>query len=100
MAWRDVYKRQALEDVARFRSVQDLLLRQHVPLPGQRAAQDEVRGDVVVVAGLHHEGQARLPDAVLIVAQQRLGDAQVRRRRALGDAPLLPQQGQGTGKFS
>ena len=85
----------ALEDVARFRSVQDLLLRQHVPLPGQGPAQDEVRGDVVVITGLHHKGQARFPNAVFIVAQQGLGDSQIPCGSSLGDAPLLPQQGQG-----
>ena len=63
-------------------------------------AQQIVRRHMVIVAHPGHEGQARLPDAVFIVAQQRLADAQLRRRLPLGHALLLPQQAQGAGKIS
>ena len=64
------------------------------PVPAEGAAQHVVRRHVVVVAGLGHKGQTRLPNAVLIVAEQGLTDAQVRRRLPLAYALLLPQQGQ------
>ena len=83
----------ALEHVALVRRGEDLLLGEHVALSGQRTAQDEVGGDVVIVARPHHEGKTRFPDAVFVVAQQGLGDAQVCGGRPLGHAALLPQQG-------
>ena len=69
-------------------------------VPVQSAAQQEIRRHVVVGAGLHHKGKARLPDAVFIVAQQGLADAQLPGRLPLGDALLLPQQAQCAGKIS
>ena len=89
----------ALQYVARLCHVQYFLRRQHTAVPGQGAAQHVVGGDVVIVAGLYHKGQAWLPDAVFIVAQQSLGDSQVRGGHPLGNAPLLPQQGERSGKF-
>ena len=68
-------------------------------VPGEGAAQEKVGGDPIIVTGPDHEGQAGLPDAVLIVGQQGLGDAQGTRCGALADPPLLPQQGEGAGKF-
>ena len=59
-----------------------------------------VCGDMIVVADLGHKGKARLPDAVFIVAQKRLRDAEVGSRLALGDLFLLPQQGQSARKIS
>ena len=70
------------------------------PVPAQGPAQQIVRRHVVIVARPGHEGQARLPDAVFIVAQQGLADAQLRRRLPLGNALLLPQQAQRAGKIS
>ena len=66
----------------------------------ERAAEQIVRRDVIVVARLLHKGEARLADAVFIVAQKRLRDAEVGSRLALGDLFLLPQQGQGARKIS
>ena len=68
-------------------------------LAAEGAAQQKVGGHPVIVAGLYHKGQTRLPDAVFIVRQQRLGDAQHPRGGALTDPLLLSQQGQGAGKF-
>ena len=68
-------------------------------VPGQGPAQQIVGGDAVVVAGLDHEGQPRLPDPVLIVGQQGLRNAQYAGGGALADALFLPQQRQGAGKF-
>ena len=39
-------------------------------VPGEGPAQQVIGGHPVVVAGLDHEGQARLPDAVFVVGQQ------------------------------
>ena len=69
-------------------------------VPTQGAPQQIVRRNMIIVARLHHKRKPRLADAVFIVAQQRLGNAQLRRRLALGDAPLLPQQAQRAGKIS
>lgn len=55
---------------------------------------------MVIVAGLHHERQTRLTDAVFIVAQQCLADAHLTGGLALGDALFLPQQAQCAGKIS
>ena len=79
--------------------VQDVLFRQHIPLPGEGAAQDEVGGHAVIVAGPDNKGQSRLPDAVFIVGEEGLGDAQLPGGQALADALFLPQQGQGAGKL-
>ena len=69
-------------------------------LAAEGAAQQKVGGHPVVVAGLYHKGQTRLPDAVFIVRQKRLGDAQHPRGSALTDPLLLPQQAQCAGKIS
>ena len=89
----------APEGAFRLGGVQDVLLRQHVPLPGEGAAQDEVGGHAVVVAGPDDKAEARLPDAVFIMGQEGLGDAQFPGGGPLADALLLPQQGQGAGKL-
>ena len=68
-------------------------------VPAEGAAQEKVGGHAVVVAGLHHEGQAGLPDAVLIVAEQGLGNTQLTGGGALADALLPAEQGEGAGKF-
>ena len=68
-------------------------------VPGEGPAQQVVGGHPVVVAGLDHEGQARLPDAVFVVGQQGLGDTQDSGGGALADPFFLPQKGQGAGKF-
>src|SRR5699024_11404152 len=68
-------------------------------VPGEGAAQQEVGGHVVVVAGLDDKGQARLAHAVLIVGEQRLADAQLLGGRALGDALLLAEQGEAAGEI-
>src|SRR5699024_8105240 len=47
-------------------------------VPAQGAAQQKVRRYIVKIAGPHHKGQTRLPHAVFIVRQQRLGNAQSR----------------------
>ena len=65
----------------------------------QGPAQQEIGGHAVVVAGFDHEGETGLPDAVLIVAEQSLGDAQGAGGGALADPLLLPQQGERAGKF-
>ena len=72
----------------------------HAAVAVERAAEQIVRGDVIVVARLLHKGESRLADAVFIVAQKRLRDAEVGSRLALGDLFLLPQQGQGARKIS
>ena len=61
--------------------VQDVLFRQHIPLPGEGAAQDEVGGHAVIVAGPDNKGQSRLPDAVFIGGEEGL--------------PLFPEPGPG-----
>ena len=53
----------------------------------------------VEVTGLDHKVQARFPDAVFIVGEQGLGDAQFLGHLPLGKTPLLAEQGQGTGKI-
>ena len=72
----------------------------HAAVAVERAAEQIVRGDMIVVARLLHKGEARLADAVFIVAQKCLRDAEVGSRLALGDLFLLPQQGQGARKIS
>ena len=68
-------------------------------VPGVGAPQQKVRRHMVEVAGPRHEGETRLPDAVFVVAQQRLTDVQRRRRLPLADPLLLPQQAQRSGKI-
>ena len=63
---------------------------QHV----RRVAEQVVAADVVVVRRLHEEREPRLPDAVLVVGQQRLRDAEVRGRLLLADALPLPLSGE------
>ena len=55
---------------------------------------------MVIVAGLFHKGKARLADAVFVMGQQRLRNAELFGSLALGDALFLPQQGKGAGKVS
>ncbi len=76
-----------------------LVLRQvlevHRPVELQHVrgvAEEVIAADVVVVRRLHEELEPRLPDAVLVVGQQCLGDAEVRRRLLLADALLFPLQ--------
>ena len=55
---------------------------------------------MVVIARLFDERKPRLADAVFVVGQQRLRNAELFGSLALGDALLLPQQGKGAGKVS
>lgn len=66
--------------------------------PVSQATQQIVGGYLVIVTGPDHKGQARLPDAVFIVGQQRLGDLQRLGGLALADAFFMAQLGQGPGK--
>jgi hypothetical protein len=69
------------------------------PVAGAGAPQQKVRRHVIEVAGPGHEGQSGLADAIFVVAQQRLTDAQCRSGLPLADAHLLPQQAQRSGKI-
>ena len=66
----------------------------------ERAPEQIVRRDVVVIARLFDEREPRLADAVFIVGQKRLRNAELFRGLALGDPLFLPQQGKGAGKVS
>ena len=66
----------------------------------ERAPEQIVRRDVVVIARLLDERKPRLADAVFIVGQKRLRNAELFRGLALGDPLFLPQQGKGAGKVS
>ena len=91
----------AAPEVALFvRGVVQVVSHYDGPIPAQGAAQQIIRRHMVIVARLHHKGKTRLTDAVFIMAQQGLRNAQLGCRLALGNAPLLPQQAQGPGKIS
>ena len=64
------------------------------------AAEQIVRRHAVIVAGAAHELQSGLARAVLIVAQQRLADAEIGRHRALAQIPLSAQGRERLGKAS
>ena len=49
---------------------------------------------MVVIAGFGDKIEARLPDAVFVVAQKGLADAKLRSGFSLADALLLPQKGE------
>ena len=59
---------------------------------GQRAPQKKVGRDVVVITGAGHKGKTRFPDAVFIMRQQRLADAQILGCRPLGNALFLAEE--------
>ena len=65
-----------------------------------RAAQQVIRRHAIVIAGAAHKAQPRFPRAILVVAQQRLADAQIRRRLPLADVASLPQGGKGLRKIT
>ena len=72
----------------------------HAAVAIERAPEQIVRRDVVVIARLFDEREPRLADAVFIVGQKRLRNAELFRGLALGDPLFLPQQGKGAGKVS
>ena len=59
-----------------------------------RAPQKIVAGNAVVSCGTDKKIQSTLPDALLIMREQSLRDAQIRGCLLLAIAPFLPQQGQ------
>ena len=65
-----------------------------------RAAQQIIRADAVILAGLADKGQPGLPGAVFIMGEQRLADVQIRRRRTLRQTSGPPQGGHGVRKTS
>ena len=60
----------------------------HAAVAVERAAEQIVRRDVIVVARLLHKGESRFADAVFIVAQKRLADVKVGGSLALALYPL------------